>query len=375
MTIYIISYVVTFCIVSNLDCKNNIISTKIKLALCIIILSVLAGFRDEYVGTDTLTYAKPLFNVAKSSSNLTSFMSFMTSSSLGIENGYSLLVYISSRLFNDFHGLLFLTSVIINTSVILGLYKMKNTISVSTAIMIYCFLFYQQSYNAMRQWMAIGIIIFGFNYIYEHKPIKYLITILIAIQFHASAFIAISLYIINAICTKLKKKWVYIGITIGTVIFIFTFQVLINKLIGIGVLSSKYMHYTQGEELGLSWVDILVKTPVLILCAIFHSRMKQVDKNHSYLLLLVVLDLIISQVSSIVVFAGRIALYFTIARMFELSILCNINKICITDISIKKDVYIFKFITYVYIVFYWYVNYIYLAHGDTYPYTSSILGI
>ena len=190
MVIYLLSYLSVGLLLYNFEKQKN---QKLVIFICIMILSLLAGFRDVSVGTDVRVYAYGVSLEASKISNFKELFVFLFNSAPHlvneIESAYLFIAFIGVKIFKSLFGTLFLTAIIINTGVLVGLYRIKEHLSYNIAILVYCFMFYQNTYNMMRQWMAMSIIIFGIKYIYDRNLFKYIITILVAMLFHRSAFI------------------------------------------------------------------------------------------------------------------------------------------------------------------------------------------
>ena len=101
----------------------------------------------------------------------------------------------------------------------------------------------------LRQLIALALIVKGFKYIEKRKFLKYLLTIILAVQFHMSAFIAFPLYFLEKI--KLNKKrflfilfGIYLSIILVSNIFLELANVFPNLL--------KYQHYFLSSRYGVS---------------------------------------------------------------------------------------------------------------------------
>lgn len=156
MIIYISCYSLVGLLLYNFEKQKN---QKLVIFICIMILSLLAGFRDVSIGTDVRIYANGVYLAASKVSSVKQLIDFLFHSSLHtgneIESAYLFVSFIGSKVFKSLFGPLFLTSLIINAGVFMGLYRIKEHLSYNIAIMVYCFMFYQQTYNMMRngwQW-------------------------------------------------------------------------------------------------------------------------------------------------------------------------------------------------------------------------------
>ena len=251
MVIYILCYLSVGLLLYNFE-KQKPRNQKLIIFVCIMILSLLAGFRDASVGTDVMVYAYGVTLEAAKVSNFKGLFDFLFNSSAHlvneIESAYLFIAFIGVKIFKSLFGTLFLTSLIINTGVFVGLYRVKEHLSYNIAVIVYCFMFYQNTYNMMRQWMAMAVIIFGIKYIYDRNLIKYVITVLVAMLFHRSAFIGVSLYLIALYMEKPRNFWRQAVVVVGTVLGIAFFQPIVMALTSSGILTTKYLKYAVGNS-------------------------------------------------------------------------------------------------------------------------------
>lgn len=359
MVIYLICYIVVGLLLINIDRYGNKIN-KFTLFVSIAILTLLAAFRKETIGVDVRGYALSMFVNAKTASGFNGFIYYMEHAS--IEWGYKLLVYICTKIFRTLSGVLFGTALLINCGVVIGLYRVRKHIPVSLASLAYCFLFYQETYNMMRQWIAIAIIVFGITYIYEKNLVKYGITVLVAALFHTSAIIAILLYFVVEIVRRRNSvKWQLLTI-FGTLFCVININFIMQYFVNLGWLNERYMYFVTGNALTFSFPMFIVRVPPIAVSAVLYKEMRKRDELHKGWFLFLIIDLIISQLHSVMDFAQRIGSYFTISQMYELSLAANVGKL-------KQRIFV-KVLVIMFLIMYWYVYYIYLNFGNTYPYVA-----
>lgn len=361
MIIYLICYLSVCTLLFNFEKQKH---QQLVIFACIMILSLLAGFRDNSVGTDVKIYANGVYLAASRVSNIKELLEFLFHSKLHtvneIESAYLLVAFIGTKIFKSLFGTLFLTSLIINTGVFVGLYRIKEHISYNIAIIVYCFMFYQNTYNMMRQWMAMAIIIYGIKHINDRNLIKYLITVLVAMLFHKSAFIAISLYLIALYMEKPRNLSRQIIVILVTVLGVVFFQPIVVTLTSSGVLTTKYLKYAVGGSISLFWQELAVRAPAIALCGVLYKPMKNSEKHHAFWFIMMLIEAVISQLHSIMDLATRIGAYFSVSRIVEMSVACKVGN--------SDQRVLVKSLVVAYVVLYWLVMYIYFGFGDTYPY-------
>ena len=361
MIVYIICYLSVGILLYNFEKQKN---QKFVVFICIMILSLLAGFRDVSIGTDVRIYANNVYSAASKVTNVNELRDFLFQSPLHtineIESAYMFVVFIGAKLFKSLFGPLFLTSLIINTGVFVGLFRIREHLSYNIAIMVYCFMFYQQSYNMMRQWMAMAIIIYGIKYIYDRKLIKYIITVLVAMLFHRSAFIGISLYFLALYMEKPRNLLRQTVVITGTVLGVVFFQSIVAALTSSGMLTAKYLKYSLGGTVSLFWQELVIRIPPIALCTVLYKPMKKADIHHAFWFIIMLIEAAISQLHSIMDLATRIGAYFWVSQIIELSMACKVG--------IRNQKILVKSLVASYVILYWFVMYIYFGYSDTYPY-------
>ena len=127
--------------------------------------------------------------------------------------------------------------------------KKSDNFYFSFFLSIVMFLFGYSLEPVLRQLIALALIITGFKYIEKRCFFKYLLIIILAVQFHLSAFIAIFFYFLEKI--KLNKKrafLIFIGIYI---LILFLFNIFL-ELSHIFPKLLKYEYYFFSSYYGLA---------------------------------------------------------------------------------------------------------------------------
>ena len=124
------------------------------------------------------------------------------------------------------------------------------------------------------------------------------------------------------------------------------------------------MYYVTGNDLSLSFQMTIVRLPVIIICTLLYNDMSKNDEYHKIWFLFLIIDLIVSQLHSVMDFAQRLGAYFSIAQMLELSLAVKVGE--------PKQRNLVGFLILMFLLMYWYVYYIYFNFGYTYPYVSIL---
>lgn len=404
MVAYIIAIgltcILTYIVQRLLSLKKNKLAIIISIFI-ILIPSLLAGFRDQTIGTDLKTYVLPDFYYAVNSDNIEEYFEISKE-----EPFYTILNFVISRFTNDFHWVLFIVQLIMTTLVYITIYKQREKISMWLAMLVYMILFYTRFLNLVRQGIAVCIIILSFNFIKDKKPIKYIISIIIAMLFHRTAIIAMPLYFLNLLLEKenKKSKKIIIGIYILLIASIFFFDIILNVLLDINILPEKFEPYLtkyRKESFDPEIFSTLFKAIWIIWIGFLYKNIKKEDKSAGFKFSLLILDIIFLQYSTRILNAERFSYYFggigaillipqiplemnskivrnwleKIENKLKINIINKMPKKLNDIVNNDKVIKVISIIIIVFLLllyFYWY--YIKYSAGEIYPYKSSILG-
>ena len=345
--IYVVVYAISVLLIYIVYNKKQ--NKTIKAFLILGALSfpiILAGMRKIGIGTDTVGYAKSVFQLAMNSRNLTEFFSttimfnFTTVTVSKWELGYVLFVYFITKLFHSYQIMLAVTHAIIIVLIYKGLHVYKNKISVWLGMLIFYFLFYASSLNLMRQWMAISIVFFAFQYLLKNMKKTYIVLVLLATSFHYSAILGLAIMFLYYFLINDKKKYitVFVGgqrldsttIKIGIILFggialLFSIPILSRILSAIGL--SRYASLYLIGSVSFKSNQIIRRIPFifLVLYGIKKDKSYANKKLNAFFGAMMVLDIIAAQFGSLVVEAERIGYYFY--AVYYISIPYYINKV------------------------------------------------
>ena len=186
MAIYILSLLFILGLGFIFNCNSTKKRKIVFLIISCLTLTTIAMFRTKYVGIDTLQYFRNfqyISNTAYSELHLIRY-----------ELGFTYLCKILGEFYSDPQILIIVTSIFINVSVFRFIYK--NSDNVVLSVIFYILLnFYYNYMNIMRQALAISIILWGFEFIKKEKNISFIITVIIAMQFHSSAILALVFFV------------------------------------------------------------------------------------------------------------------------------------------------------------------------------------
>lgn len=368
MAIYILLFI--FCIIiSRIGDRSFNHQTKvICITVIVFAMSIVGGARDMGIGTDTEIYTEEYI---KKSQSITSFSDLLSDRITG-DKGYLILTWIAC-LFDDKPQMSFFVSQLFTIGLIFyGANKINREIGakdISYFVLIFCFVFYNMTYNYMRQFCALAILIMGLYFIVKQKWLHYCFTQIIAYFFHTSslAFILVAaFYYVVHIKTGKIKYLLLICFTSVPIVFSILYYTLLPLFMKYGLVTELYAErygvgsiYESGEGLG---IRKFVSDGIMLTSIIVNSKKNM--KDLQFQLLLFVSYFAISLLSIYVVFLSRLSIYFNLPLTIYLA----------SYISMSSK----KCLSYIYILLIidaWYLLYILSKNCETYPYKSELFGI
>ena len=334
--------------------------------LGILSLSLLAGLRDETIGTDVLYYGKSVFQAAQR------FESFKDVSQLAslysMEYGYVILNWLVAKIFNNFQMLLFIISLITITFTYKAIdivpYKNKWEI-----MLLFDLIFFNQTLNFLRQSMAMAIVLYSVAQIVINNKNKYCLLIIPAVLIHKSAAICVGIYLIYYIYnTKKGTKWRFLFYAL-IILLQFLLSYVMDITLRMGLLPSKYAAYlviTIAQSKDIVFFDIIFKIfPILfLLLLLFLVRKQKIYAKNIKLEVFIVISLI--TVSFGILYHGgyieRVVWYAD-----SVTYLIGIPMIY-TEIKNIKGFSSVRFMIIIMSLIYWINNFVIKGYCETYPY-------
>lgn len=294
--------------------KPRVYKYHIYFFIAVLLVSILAGLRDYSIGTDIKTYGNDLFYYARN----VGLLQFIHEAK-NIEPMYIALVKISASLSSEPHMLYFLTGLIIYGFIMMSFVRLGRKMPITLSWLGFLMLLYGDTYNAMRQSLAISIGLYAFTYAVEKKYLRAAVWFAIAFLFHNTAIIMLMTYLIYYILQLNNKWYIKILLIIATILGVVFFNTILDLLIGRGILDTKMSRYYIAESSGFSVLAILQRLPFLLLIILqrrkfqaFHNGPYQsLDINESdFYLIALILEMFTVELSGFVASLYRISLFF-----------------------------------------------------------------
>ena len=372
--IYIVCFIVS--VLLFYSARNNKTNTRILIEIiALLIPCIIAGLRASTVGTDVTVYLEPMVENARSANNLLSYLSsswkqgWVTRGVSEIEIGFSLLVYCVIKVFGSIYFLQFVLQLLVIVPIYLGL-KEKKEKNIWLGMLVYFCMFYNNSLNIMRQAIAMAFIFLAFQYLFNEKKKKFILTAIIACSFHNIALLGIVVLFVYEVLKKSRsnnkgRRRLLLLICLGVAIIVL--QNLLGTILNrLGL--SYYTRYLIGD---ISFMpnQVIVRLPILILCFFLGGKaLKEQTDNYYFNICCIFYTIIFAQFSSVNSYAYRIAMIFS---FFLISFLPEISsvksKIVIGDMKIKfNTIYIISYLII------WWIYYCVILVDSTMPYSIGM---
>lgn len=258
------------------------------------ILIAISGLRSNAVGTDTSMYER-LFNYGNSlplKEDITTTI---------MEHGYVVFEHIIGSIFHNYQWFLIITAVvtIIPVTVLIYKYSEKPWMSYFLFITFGYFPFFM---DAVRQAIAIAIILIAFIFVKKKKLISFLICIGLGCTFHITAIIFLPVYWINKL--KLNRKSI-----IGAMVCIvsgFIFKQPLFQFLNKYARQSYVFRDAGGQRM---YVFMLLST---ILGFLYYKDIIKQNENNKIFLYMIIVSAVIWPIMSFNPALARLYFYYSI---------------------------------------------------------------
>ena len=194
---------------------RSIVHNRINYCIwCFIPLLLLSALRGETVGGDLHNYLPEFYYVARTNSIIDGLRTGYH------EPGYLLLIKLISLVSSDNRCYLVATSIISLIGPLVLIEKYSKNISVSV-LLYFAMGFYTNTFNNVRQSMAISIIFCSIPFLINRCFWKYVIGTLLATSVHYSAFVMILIYPLFGRPLDIKRL-VYYFTAVFSIVILFT---------------------------------------------------------------------------------------------------------------------------------------------------------
>jgi hypothetical protein len=186
--------------------------TKVYFYLMLAMLIYISAFRGDFT-SDYTGYEDIFYRFNKITFDAIVKRSLFTYP----EKGYLLFQFLINHIFHDVIWLFIVSSIIIVVSNVYQIRKYAPNLMFGLILFVEAGTYYT-SFNIMRHILAVSVVIMGSTFLYEKKPFKFFIFVIIAGLIHSAAFFMIPLYFVLHIKIYRKSIVVYPIIFVALVV-------------------------------------------------------------------------------------------------------------------------------------------------------------
>lgn len=374
MTPYIFLFIlnVIFALFADMTFNRNKKVCWFWLAMIILSDTILFGFRDFGVGTDTNVYIQDYFHNTIYIHNLHDFIVDEDSG----DKGYLLLAMITRKFTSHPQGLLVATSLFQILFIVLGMYQFKKVLGIKfyIYILLYDLTLSAASLNNMRQFCAMGLLLLGFSLLLQGKWKHYIVFQVAAYFFHSTSvfflIVPFVYYMSHMKNIKMRNLMTIAGI-IMILVMMASFFYFLAMAGDLGIIKESYAdrygeygRYVANESFSTGKTKVLLVLNNLVMI-FFAWRYKALNSKIVYIIFtLFTLTTILEQLGFIVMYTFRLAFYVGIVYYVYLSLMYDSRKVPLP----------FKLLGYM-LFAYIFIKSTIGGANEIYPYTSRILGI
>ncbi len=339
---------------------------SIKYIFFILALSIpalLPALRGITVGVDYHSY---FYHIQQFTRNIHAISDFSLLDS-NFEFGFNLLIYIISRLTSDVQVIVFFINVFMLFFILKGLVKLLSSKYVALGYFFYLSTFFFFSFNGLRQAMAIAIVFFSISYIRDKRLFAYISIIVLAMQFHITAVVAMVMYFLYS-TKNIKYEFRYLVISLIGLLFIALFLERTSALMGMEYyITSKYAQSTEAGKLTAT-IKIFQAAILVFPFFLWKRKLKNIDPfNRLYYNLLIIYvftQILVLQVTQ----ALRLSFYFELAIIpLAIQIIEQTKK----KLSYNNIIFLIYILSYMIIYKFIYIN-VWTETGAVSPYILSL---
>ena len=350
---YIIAFVITLLLVHRDAKKRN---NWLYFIIAPLPLLLLVTFRDVNVGTDTKEYTN-IYEYASDSSGIIMFLGYTR-----IEPLYAALTYFISALGLSIEFLFFICACLSIYPILIGARMMRNEVSQTYIVFLFCMMFFHYSMNITRQAIAMAFLFLSVIYMLRQQNVKSYCLIGVAFLFHYVVVVCIPLILLYQLRNSISKRGLasLVVISFGIVYFVIPY---INVDAVVNQYETNYFSVGRGGMQTSYTIEMifnltLVYTYVKSICTKANAFLFKASTL--YVVVLNFLSILAPQVF-------RLALIMDILSILYISILMT-NKIHLHEMKTMKNIYT------LFAIIFWGFVFVLNHSGDTVPYTSKILG-
>lgn len=277
-----------------------------------------------------------------------------------VEPGWATLNHILSLIFKEPQYIFIVTSFIFIFCIYKVIIEFEDRVNVGLAIFIFLSVSYIPSFNVIRQYLAIGILMLSLKYIEQKKIIKFIIFVIMASLFHYTALIFLPIYyLLNHNIGIFKLIGIFMAVFIGFI----NYNNIIRVITTVIPSFEKYSRYVSTGNIEINKTLLIMQFAIVFFILISYKFLKKNDLFMYRMTYVYFASIVFSLLGNIATFVGRTAYYLDISQMIFIPFICRYgikgkNKIVVNTIIIM------------YFMSYWFINFVYSGNNGCIPYIS-----
>lgn len=385
--IYLVCYTLSTILVYLAKKAGNKTSFIPIIVTSIIITSLLAGLRGITLGTDTINYYKDTWRTVQFTQSKLTFIEYYISKSRNTvpEILFGLLARFAFVCTGSYNFFMFLCHSIIISNVYVGAFRLKEHAEPEIVIWFFYLLYFGQSFNITRQFMAMAIIFAFVADLEQRRYMRYAVAVLICILIHNTAVLGLIPLVIHYFLhlgTTQKKNLSLLGDNIFpekkhivkriflccAIVFAITNVVtIISSLVQIGLLSQKYLWYIDSAKNNTSTniVTLLFLAVEFIGLVLFWKDIQMKNREFDFYFVCSVTFVVLNSLGSVMHYGDRLSEYFSFLNLITVGSIERYQKI-------KGNHFYMKIILLIVALVYWCYVYVYRNSNFTMPYYIQI---
>lgn len=306
------------------------------------------------IGTDYFSYKRIFENINNGLGSRT-------------EIGYNLINYIIGHMGGNIQTVFFVVSFVTILFIYLSLCEHKGKISVGIGMLVFMLLYYQMSYNVVRQVLAMAISLYSVKYIFNRQLIKFIGFTLLGASIHLSVICLFPFYFIYKFFGERKR--VLVQLLFFSIIFILisNYDKILTPIINKIPELQYYNHYlVKKEDISFGFGVVALNIPYIMPGIVFYKNIIKYENRFIFYYILMCVGFLLK-------FMGYFAANYAnrIADVFFISVIIIIPYY-IKMVRRNKELSFINIFIITFLFFMWIFTYFYSGWGETVPYQSIL---
>lgn len=238
-----------------------------------------------------------------------------------LEIGFKLLVQFCILITKNYQLLFVLTSCVITAFIFYTIYRDSRNVTLSVTL-YFIGAFFFQSLNMTRQYIALAILLFSYNFFLEKKIVKWCIFVLLATLFHTTSLLFAIINIGIWIVMKKLKKDICLNekIVLILVAVLFFGEPILRHLINFFLILTRFGVYVGSEyDYGdLQVIPFIINLLLYIGMMFIIKRKEEINNTDRFFIIMQATSLLFITLGKTSFLSIRLAYYFSIFQIISI---------------------------------------------------------